>query len=1234
MAGQGSARVSLKEIDNSASLPVNRVLTGTPAGVIGRAKRGPAFVPTFFANIQEFQDIFGSFNDQGLDSNSNLFGPLAVNEWMSGNPGQGSFIRLLGAGNQPGFTVGSKKLGNNGTLINNPYANNTTANDDAIDIKGKTFMLGHFVSDTTSSKYLSESGLQSKSSYINTVTITSANITQNETFTIRPVGSNESDRLFTFKAAVANQASEVLIPTATINIISDISTSFDTLLALKVDLQNAVNAFALGDQDYSPIINAFGDLETEYTDTLIKKIDALQVKVKENNTIQSVVRNDLNVIQALASNLQTTITNISNKIGELEAANLSGNTAIFDQKKLQLTDLIVSFTGLISANNGDVVEKFNVLKTNKLTADFLYACEIKKSIDAAFVLDRKITATVDGNKIILTQLADSLDLTKSIVVSDSTGGGLASVTSQSAGVSVKPLLRGILMTPHNVVATLEGQAANTPPGKDSLATDPKGSLIGTLDPNKSTFSLYLTGYKGQINVIQCSFDVTKSNYFANVLNTDPHKIEEAGHYLHAHFDINPKVIKNDMTGITLASNGNAAGVSTHGAFCVPSESNIIAFEDFEKRFQKAVSPWVVSQDFGLSQDGANNDNLGSGVQKLFRFHAIDDGEIGNKQVKIVISNLTAGDNGAFGTFDVSLQRIDSNPLKNDILVAWKQLTLDPDEDNYIARVIGDKFEYWDFDASQPGLVTVGKYNVSNRYVRVEVASKVNEGLINRKVLPCGFSDFKQLKLESKFPSGTIFATDQLLNLVQPPVPMVRSIGKISISPSSPKEVKIIPWGIKFAKKENDDIGTAGFKEYSEQTFNNSILSYSKYFSSAIWDATDIAKDTNFFHLEKIRITHNNTTDKVIDNTKWGDAIFIRNSDAASDTFPTGASRRFFRLDKDLSRVSSKYLSFSFMLQGGFDGLDIFDEEKHTLSNVACYREGLTAAKSGSTIETYVSALDAYAAKDKSEIQLLCIPGIREQIVTNAAIKAATDRFDTMYIMDIEQKDDLGEMIIDQTAKVSVSQTIINLGERKLDTSFAAAFFPDVMLNKPNGGSLKVPPSVAALGVMSRSDNSGTTPWYAPAGITRGLVNASATEFAISREQLDELYDNDINPIYIPAGRDQVYIFGQKTLLSAPSALDRINVRRLLIFIRRKVKQVANTILFKPNTAETLLEFQGLVQPILELVKNQQGLDSYSVSITPNQVDIENNTIRGTITLRPTKSIEFISLDFVVSNSIE
>jgi hypothetical protein len=422
------------------------------------------------------------------------------------------------------------------------------------------------------------------------------------------------------------------------------------------------------------------------------------------------------------------------------------------------------------------------------------------------------------------------------------------------------------------------------------------------------------------------------------------------------------------------------------------------------------------------------------------------------------------------------------------------------------------------------------------------------------------------------------------------------------------------------------------------------MSYTRYFKNnwspvivagSLTEELDYANDPNFFHLEKIAIT-TKVGDK-IDNKKWGDAIFLRNSNLNSDNAPTGATRRFFRASRDLSLTNNKYLSFSCFMQGGFDGLDIFDEDKHYLKDAACYKEGQKTSKTGPVIETYQQGIDVYTDKAAAEIQLLVVPGIRERLVTNYAVQAAENRFDTMYIMDIEQKNANGAFIINATDKPSVGQTIDEFSGRGMDTSFAASFFPDVMLNKPNGGSIKVPPSIAALGVMSRADNGGNAPWYAPAGINRGLVNASATEFAMSREQLDELYDSDINPIYIPAGRDQVHVFGQKTLLKNPSALDRINVRRLLIYVRRKVKAIANTFLFQPNRADTLKAFSNAVEPILANIQAQQGIERYKVQIdttTTTQSDVENNTIRGKIYLQPTKSIEFISLDFEVRNSID
>jgi phage tail sheath protein FI len=139
---------------------------------------------------------------------------------------------------------------------------------------------------------------------------------------------------------------------------------------------------------------------------------------------------------------------------------------------------------------------------------------------------------------------------------------------------------------------------------------------------------------------------------------------------------------------------------------------------------------------------------------------------------------------------------------------------------------------------------------------------------------------------------------------------------------------------------------------------------------------------------------------------------------------------------------------------------------------------------------------------------------------------------------------------------------------------------------------------------------------------------------LNRDNLDDLYDADINPLAQYPGRP-LSIWGQKTLLAAPSALDRVNVRRLLIDVRRKVKSVANTLLFEPNRTETLQKFTQLVNPILQSVQDAQGVDRFKVIIdttTTTQADVENNTIRGKIFLQPTRSVEFVALDFVVTNA--
>jgi len=326
------------------------------------------------------------------------------------------------------------------------------------------------------------------------------------------------------------------------------------------------------------------------------------------------------------------------------------------------------------------------------------------------------------------------------------------------------------------------------------------------------------------------------------------------------------------------------------------------------------------------------------------------------------------------------------------------------------------------------------------------------------------------------------------------------------------------------------------------------------------------------------------------------------------------------------------------MQGGFDGVNIFNEQKSKFLNTAVKREmddsGNQGGTDGSTVAAYRKAVDVMASKTDVDIKLLAIPGIRHDSVADFAIDAVEARFDALYIMDVEERDTLNAVVTGSIEKVHVGNTVAAFKNRSLDTSFAAAYFPDTIVTDPTTlTNVQVPPSVSVLGAFSLNDAIGF-PWYAPAGFSRGALAAVQSALPLNRANLDELYDADINPLTSFPGTG-VVVWGQKTLLQDQSSLDRVNVRRLLINIRRSVRNVANSLLFEPNRQETLDRFNALVSPILQSIQERSGVDRYKVVIdttTTTQADVENNTLRGKIFLQPTRTAEFVALDFVVSNA--
>jgi uncharacterized protein len=223
----------------------------------------------------------------------------------------------------------------------------------------------------------------------------------------------------------------------------------------------------------------------------------------------------------------------------------------------------------------------------------------------------------------------------------------------------------------------------------------------------------------------------------------------------------------------------------------------------------------------------------------------------------------------------------------------------------------------------------------------------------------------------------------------------------------------------------------------------------------------------------------------------------------------------------------------------------------------------------------------------------------------------------------------------------VKDVVRNMQQRGLNSSYGCTYYPWVRITDDiGGGSLWAPPSVAAIGAMSFSDSQKAL-WFAPAGFNRGGLSRGAAGFPVTnvRSKLtaaerDDLYEANINPI-ASFPNEGIVIFGQKTLQVTPSALDRINVRRLMIFVKKQVSRIAANLLFEQNVEATWDRFKSQVDPFLSNIRSAFGLTDFKVVLdesttTPELVD--RNIMYAKIFLKPARSIEYIAIDFNITNT--
>jgi hypothetical protein len=312
--------------------------------------------------------------------------------------------------------------------------------------------------------------------------------------------------------------------------------------------------------------------------------------------------------------------------------------------------------------------------------------------------------------------------------------------------------------------------------------------------------------------------------------------------------------------------------------------------------------------------------------------------------------------------------------------------------------------------------------------------------------------------------------------------------------------------------------------------------------------------------------------------------------------------------------------FMVPFQGGFDGWEPNRVILTGTSIVPGNTQGLDCSSATATGTIALrKAINAVSNPDEFDINMVVLPGVLHRLHSSVTIYAkdmCEDRQDCFFVMDAGAYQDSNATVVNALTS--------------FDSNYVATYHPWVkILDTDKNKPVWVPPSVVLPGVIAFND-SVAAEWFAPAGLNRGgLTNVIEVKSRLTHAERDTLYEGRVNPIATFPGQGAT-VFGQKTLQARPSALDRINVRRLLIAVKKFIASSTRYLVFENNTAATRNRFLSIVNPYLESIQQRNGLFAFRVVMddTNNTPDvIDRNTMVGEIFLQPSKTAEFIVLDF-------
>jgi hypothetical protein len=630
-----------------------------------------------------------------------------------------------------------------------------------------------------------------------------------------------------------------------------------------------------------------------------------------------------------------------------------------------------------------------------------------------------------------------------------------------------------------------------------------------------------------------SLESASDNQFSNVFSASPRTLDSV--YLSSNFKNTQKAIKAIV---------DTAGHEVNIKFETGSATDYV----FSATQLTAATPWITSQ------------KISNTVTDLIKFHTLSAGLSSNHEVKISIENIKAAGTiagSSYGAFDVVVRTVDqtfipASPFENvteTVVEQFRNVNLDTQSANYIAKVIGDKYS----TVTSTGKVeTFGDYATLSRYIRVEVAESVSTRGIARVLVPFGFrAPYSPIPSSFTQPAACSYVSNQR---------------KPSGIPS-----KTVAYGFSY--------------NFSTAASGSDNLNYLCPLPT-----------------EALQSTGSNSP------------FYLGDYTASSDLYTYTGSVDLVSSDLDARK-------FVVPLQGGSDGMKPNTykaiEDYITSTNVFGYDISSTSA---SGYSEWKKAIDVLANKDIVDFNILVTPGIVHRIhsaLTVYALEMIETRADAVYILDACEYDKNVDTVINSI--------------QDLDSSYVATYYPWLKMTSPGSARpVKVPPSVVVPAVYAQNDTLGQ-PWFVPAGLTRGtlsFVGVTDVQNSITAAEKGTLYENRVNPIYISTNGP--IIWGQKTLQGKPSALSSINVRRLLIELKKFIGNVSKTLVFEQNTATTRQRFLNIVNPYLDGVQQKQGLYSYNVVMDETNngpSEIDRGLLVAEIYIQPARAAEFIVLNF-------